>query len=168
MFLAALGASGLATFLASHITMSMSPWLPVLTAAPGIIVLAHGYFNFERKALWHFEKSRKLEAIFRKLDVGGITGDEAANRWNGVDDEMDEKWPGLADFRLSQDTRSELRDCSADLDERHLAHRSADFPKFGAAENSCVAPSRRCPGVADRVDRLRLDAHGPSVARAHP
>jgi hypothetical protein len=93
-FLGALGTSTLATVFARQ----GATWLPWIAALPGVIVLMNGYFKFDVKSLWHFEKSRRLDAIQRQVEFAALPPKEAIDWWNKTDELMDEKWPSFGPF----------------------------------------------------------------------
>jgi len=98
LFLAALGTSALATVFAA--TGEHATVLPWLTAAPGVIILANGFFKFGERYTWHFEKSGKLKAIFQQLEYGNAPVKEAVDWWNKVDEEMNKKAPQFGEFSV--------------------------------------------------------------------
>lgn len=94
LFLSAIATSTLATIYARQ----GAAWLPWVAAAPGMIVAINSSFKFELKSLWHFEKSRKLDAIQRQGEFGEIPVKVATDWWNNTDEKMDEKWPSFGPF----------------------------------------------------------------------
>jgi hypothetical protein len=98
LFLAALGSSGLATVFAA--TGTLGAFLPWLTAAPGLILLANSFFKFNDKYAWHFEKSSKLKAIYQQVEYGNTAPKEVVDWWNKVDEEMRAKLPQFGEFAV--------------------------------------------------------------------
>jgi hypothetical protein len=98
LFIAALATSALATVFAA--TGEHGKVLPWLTAAPGVIILANGFFKFGERYTWHFQKSGKLKAIFQQVEYGNAPVKEAVDWWNNVDKEMNEKAPQFGEFSV--------------------------------------------------------------------
>ena len=98
LFLTALASSFLATVFAA--TGTHGTLLPWLTAAPGVTILANGFFRFGDRYSWHFQKSGKLKAIFQQVEYGNAPVKEAVDWWNNVDKEMNEKAPQFGEFSV--------------------------------------------------------------------
>ena len=98
LFLAGLASSALATvFAATNTHHELLPWL---TAAPGAILLANSYFKFGDRYMWHFEKSTRLQQIFRQVEYGNAPTKDAVDWWNNVDHEINQKAPVFGEFSV--------------------------------------------------------------------
>jgi hypothetical protein len=98
LYMLSIAASVLATVFAA----TESPGklkLALLTAIPGIVLLISGTFKFTARSQWHYEKQRRLEALLR-LSLAGAKATsepEVAEKWNRIDEDMEESWPGWGD-----------------------------------------------------------------------
>jgi hypothetical protein len=104
LFLTALTTSALATVFAA--TGKHGTVLPWLTATPGVIILANGFFKFGERYTWHFQKSSKLKAVFQQVEYGNAPVKEAVDCWNTVDKEMNEKAPQFGEFSVFPSSKS--------------------------------------------------------------
>jgi hypothetical protein len=98
LFLAAIASSALATIFAA--TNTHGTLLPWLTAIPGVILLINNYFKFGDRYVWHFNKSSKLNEIFRQVEYGNAPTKEAVDWWNLVDREMTQRVPEFGEFSI--------------------------------------------------------------------
>jgi len=53
VFLVAVGSSVVATF----VVRTRATWLPFITGLPALALLVNGFFRFEQKSVWHFERA---------------------------------------------------------------------------------------------------------------
>jgi hypothetical protein len=72
------------------------PYLATATSLPAAILLITNTFKFNEKAQWHYEKMRRLTALYRLSDIGEKQPKEIVEEWNKIDEEMDERWPTLS------------------------------------------------------------------------
>ena len=102
MLFVAVAASAAATLIAATKTEVVSHvWLAIFAGTPAAILLFNNAFQFENKSLWHFEKRRRLEGLWRTLVAGSCDAKDAAQQWNLIDEEMDKKWPRFGAFPVT-------------------------------------------------------------------
>jgi hypothetical protein len=98
LYFLSIGASVTATVFAATESPGKVP-MSILTVIPGVVLLLLNTFKFSARSQWHYEKKRRLDSLFRLsvAEADGTTAPEVAAKWNQIDKEMDETYPGWGD-----------------------------------------------------------------------
>jgi hypothetical protein len=70
------------------------PLLAIVTALPGIAILANNSLKLQARSLWHYEKTRRLTSLFRELRDERSSRDLISKKLDDLEEEMDKTWPG--------------------------------------------------------------------------
>lgn len=87
----------LATVAATIISASdAEPWVRALvTAIPGIVVLANGTLKFQQKSRWYWHRVRLFEGLVRRLRYQGASVAEVSAEFTKLSQQLEDDWPGF-------------------------------------------------------------------------
>ena len=92
LYVVSIFASAAATILVA--TGRSGPMLAVITALPGVVILANNSLKLQARSMWHYEKTRRLTSLFRELRDGRSSRDVVSKKLDDLEEEMDKTWPG--------------------------------------------------------------------------
>jgi len=64
----------------------------VLAVVPTAVLAINSTFNFERKAIWHFRTSKRIEALLRRLEFENTSEEEVSRGFSQLDLETFDGW----------------------------------------------------------------------------
>lgn len=84
-----------ATAVAVAIELFPKVMIAALATAPGIFILIGATFRFEQRARWYWRKRIRLEKLLRCHKFEDMPAAEVSKRWNAIDEDMFQEWPGF-------------------------------------------------------------------------